>query len=76
MDEQLVRRIPPHSDEAERSVIGSMLMSEEAAMAAEEILNGEDFYNRQLGAVFETMKMLSDARKPIDMVTLKDALEK
>ena len=76
MDEQLVRRIPPHSDEAERSVIGSMLMSEEAAMAAEEILNGEDFYNRQLGAVFETMKILSDARKPIDMVTLKDALEK
>ncbi len=76
MDEQLVRRIPPHSAEAEKSVIGAMLMSEEAAMAAEEILNGEDFYDRQLGAVFETMKKLSDDRKPLDEVTLKAALEK
>ena len=76
MDEALTRRVPPHSEEAERSVIGSMVMSGEAAMAAEEMLTGDDFYDRQLGAVFETMKALSDARKPIDLITLKEALEK
>lgn len=74
MDEALTRRVPPHSEEAERSVIGSMVMSGEAAMAAEEMLTGDDFYDRQLGAVFETMKALSDARKPIDLITLKEAL--
>ncbi len=76
MDEDVIKRIPPHSADAEKSVIGSMLMSPEAAMAAEEILSADDFYNRQYGVVFETMKELSDAGKPIDIVTLKTALEK
>lgn len=76
MDEAVIKRIPPHNADAEKSVIGSMLMSPEAAMAAEEILTGDDFYNRQYGIVFDTMKELSDARKPIDLITLKDALLK
>lgn len=76
MDESAVKRIPPHNTDAEKSVIGSMLMSPEAAMAAEEILSGDDFYSPQYGIVFETMKELSDARKPIDVVTLRAALEK
>ena len=76
MDEDVIKRIPPHNTEAEKSVIGSMLISPEAAMAAEEILSGDDFYHRQYGIVFETMKELSDAGKPIDVVTLKAALEK
>ncbi len=76
MDEAAIKRIPPHNDDAERSVIGSMLISEEAAMAAEEMLTQDDFYDRRLGMVFETMKELSDARKPIDVVTLREALLK
>ncbi len=76
MEEALIRRIPPHSAEAEKSVIGSMLMSEEAAMAAEEMLTEDDFYDRQLGVVFRTMKGLTDAGKAIDLVTLQDALKK
>ena len=76
MEEAAIRKIPPHSSEAEQSVLGSMLMSAEAAMAAEEILTGDDFYNRQYGIVFETIKELNDAGKPVDLVTLRDALQK
>ncbi len=74
MEEDRIRRIPPHSDEAERSVIGSMLMSAEAASAASEILTREDFYDRLNGTVFEAMKELLDGGRPIDLVTLKEAL--
>ena len=76
MDESALKRIPPHNAEAERSVIGSMLMSAEAAMAACEILTGDDFYNRQYGIVFEAMRELSDSGKPIDPVTLREVLSR
>ena len=74
MEEALIKRIPPHSPEAEKSVIGSMLMSRDAALAAMEILNKEDFYEQQYGILFEAMKDLNDAGKPIDVVTLQDRL--
>lgn len=44
MEEALIKRILPHSVEAEQSVIGSMIMSRDAIMAASEMLTGEDFY--------------------------------
>lgn len=43
MEEALIKRILPHSIEAEQSVIGSMLMGREAIMAASEILTSDDF---------------------------------
>ena len=76
MDEAVIKRIPPHNEEAEKSVIGSMLMNREAALAAEEILQKEDFYDRRYGEIFEVMKELSDSGKPIDPVTLQDALKR
>ena len=76
MDEALMKRIPPHSMEAERSVIGSMLMRADAAVAAIEILTKEDFYDRQNGILFETMRALNESGKAIDLVTLQDALRK
>ena len=74
MDEALIRRIPPHSAEAERSVVGSMLMSEDAVITASEILQQEDFYDRSNGILFETMCSLNRAGKAIDPVTVQDAL--
>lgn len=44
MDEALIKRVLPHSVEAEQSVIGSMLMDREAIIAASEIIIGADFY--------------------------------
>ena len=51
MEEALIKRILPHSVEAEQSVIGSMLMGREAIMTASEILTSEDFYQHQYGII-------------------------
>ena len=60
MEEALIKRIPPHSLEAEKSVIGSMLMDREAVLTALEILTKEDFYEQQYGIIFEAMKELAE----------------
>lgn len=74
MDENVLKRILPHSVEAEQSVIGSMLLDREAIVAASELLTGEDFYNRQYGVLFETMCELHDEGSPVDLVTLQNRL--
>ena len=43
MEESLIKRVLPHSVEAEQSVIGSMLMDREAIVTASELIHGEDF---------------------------------
>ncbi len=70
MEEALIKRILPHSEEAERSVIGCMMMSRDAVMTAGEILTGGDFYLQQMGVVFDAMVELYNEGKPIDFVTL------
>lgn len=74
MEENVLKRILPHSVEAEQSVIGSMLLDREAIVAASELLTGEDFYNRQYGVLFETMCELHDEGSPVDLVTLQNRL--
>ena len=75
LGEALLKRVLPHSIEAEQSVIGSMLMDKDAIVAASEILTGEDFYGRQYGIVFEAMVELHDEAKPVDTVTLQNRLK-
>ena len=75
MDEALIKRVLPHSIEAEQSVIGSMLMDREAIIAASEIVTGEDFYQHQYGIMFESMAELFNEGKPVDLVTLQDRLK-
>lgn len=74
MDEALIKKILPHSDEAERSVIGSMILDRDAILTASEILIDEDFYQRQYGVLFTTMTELYNEGKPVDLVTLQDRL--
>ena len=75
LDEAIVKRVLPHSMEAEQSVIGSMMIDREAIVVASEIVTGEDFYNKQYGVVFETMVELHENGRPVDMVTLQDKLK-
>ena len=74
MEEAILKRILPHSMEAEQSVIGSMIMDREAIVVASEIVLGDDFYNKQYGVMFDTMVELNDAGNPVDLVTLQDRL--
>ena len=64
----------PHSQEAEQSVIGAMIMSRDAIVEASEIITGQDFYQQQYGAVFEAMVELHDEGKAVDLVTLQERL--
>lgn len=75
MDEALMKRVLPHSIEAEQSVIGSMLMDREAVIAASEIIIGSDFYQHQYGVMFDAMVELFNEGKPVDLVTLQDRLK-
>ena len=74
VDESIVKRIMPHSMEAEQAVIGSMIMDIEAVTVASEIITGEDFYSRQYGILFETMVEMCEEGHPIDLVTLQNRL--
>lgn len=75
MDEALLKRILPHSIEAEQSVIGSMIMDREAIVVASEMITGDDFYGRQYAVLFEAMTELNEEGKPVDIVTLQDRLK-
>ena len=74
-EEALLKRVKPHSVEAEQSVIASMIMDREAIVAASEILHGEDFYGKQYGVLFDAMVELNDEGTPVDLVTLQDRLK-
>ncbi|MCI9680182.1 MAG: replicative DNA helicase [Lachnospiraceae bacterium] len=74
MEEAIIKRTMPHSQEAERSVIGSMIMDREAILVASEIITGEDFYQRQYGVIFEAMVELFNRNEPVDLVTLQNHL--
>ena len=75
MEETLLKRVLPHSVEAEQSVIGSMIMDREAIVVASEIVTGDDFYSKQYGVLFDTMVELNNEGKPVDVVTLQDRLK-
>lgn len=75
MDEAFIKKIPPHSPEAEQSVIGSMIMDRDAIIAASEIITGEDFYQHQYAVLYEAMIELFQEGKPVDLVTLQNKLK-
>ena len=75
MEEAVIKRVMPHSIEAERSVVGAMLMDRDAIMTSSEIICGNDFYQSVYGVVFDTMVELFNEGKPVDLVTLQDRLK-
>ena len=75
MEEALIKRIMPHSLEAEQSVIGSMIMDKEAIIIASETVNKDDFYQQSYGVLFEAMVELYNEGKPVDVITLQDRLK-
>ena len=74
MEEALIKRVMPHDEEAESSVIGAMLIDNEAIMVASELITGEDFYQKQMGVVYDTMVELYNAGKPVEPVILHTSL--
>ncbi len=75
MEETLIKRVMPHSAEAEQSVIGAMMIDQEAITVAQELLTAEDFYQKQYGVLFDAMTGLYSEGKPVDLITLQERLK-
>ncbi len=75
MEEAVVKRIMPHSIEAEQAVIGAMIMDREAISTSMEIVLDEDFYQKQYGIIFSAIVELFNKGIPVDLVTLQEALQ-
>ncbi len=67
-------RTPPSHPESERSVLGAMLRSRQAAQVAVESLRPDDFYDPANREIFAAMRDMSDESRPIDLVTLDEEL--
>ena len=74
MAEEWQKRTLPYNAEAEKAVLGSMLMDKDAITVVSEILVGDDFYIKQNQIIYETMIELYNASKPVDVVTLRNKL--
>ena len=70
-----VQKVPPHSDEAEKSVLGSILIDKDAIVQVSEFLQSDHFYQNKHGDIYRAMIALFEAREPIDLVTLPQKLK-
>ena len=75
MDEALIKRVLPHSIEAEQAVIGAMLMDKEAILTSSEIISKADFYQSAYGVIFEAIVDIYNEGKPVDLITLQSRLK-
>jgi replicative DNA helicase len=67
--------VPPHSIDAEESLLGAMLLSEEAISAVTGVVGGEDFYRPAHRHVFDAIQALYGAGQGVDPVTVADELD-
>lgn len=74
-EEQLIRKVAPNNVEAEKSVIGAMLMDSDAIMTVSEIVKADDFYQKQYGAIYEGILELYNTGVPVDVLTLQEHLK-
>jgi replicative DNA helicase len=67
-------KIPPHDEEAEQAVLGSMLLDKNAVIKAVEVLNSKDFYRSDNETVYEACLNLYNKGESIDTITLSNEL--
>ena len=67
-------KVPPHDEEAEQAVIGSMLTDKDAVISAIEVLKAEDFYRDDNRTIYEATMGIYAKGEPIDIITVKDEL--
>ena len=73
--EPRVLKVPPHSTEAEQSVLGALMLNNDAWFDVADIVTAPDFYRPQHQIVFEAMAALSSNNQPLDAVTVSEALQ-
>ena len=68
-------RMPPQNIEAERSILGAILIDKDAIIKIADIIDKDDFYDNRNGMIYDAMANLFEKRMPIDIVTLSEILE-
>ena len=71
-----MERIPPHNDEAEKSVLGSALLSKDALFDVVELLTEDDFYSEIHKEIFKAIKELYRRSSPVDTLTVSEEIKK
>ena len=69
-------KVPPHSIEAEQSVLGGLMLDNQAFDRVAELVVSQDFYTRTHKLIFEAMTALAEIGDPIDLITISESLEK
>ena len=69
-------RVPPHSVEAEVSVLGAILLDRDAIVSVAELLEARHFYDERHAEIYEAVLDLYEERVPIDVLTVADKLSK
>ncbi|QQS27369.1 replicative DNA helicase [bacterium] len=72
---ELAKLSPPHSIQAERSLLGTILLDADSLIKVADIVVADDFYDRRNGIIYETFVKLYEKRRPIDLVTLSEDLK-
>jgi replicative DNA helicase len=68
-------KLPPHSIEAEQSVLGGLMLDAEAWDRVSEAVVSEDFYSRSHRMIFKAMQRLMESGQPLDLITVSEQLE-
>ncbi len=69
-------KVPPHSLEAEQSVLGALLIDRDAVVAVVEFLRPEHFYEDKHQKIYEVIMELYQDREPVDLVSVSESLKK
>lgn len=75
MDDVSPLKVPPHSIEAERSVLGGLMLDDNAWDTISSAVSAEDFYRSDHRIIFRCMADLVERNKPLDIITISEALE-
>ena len=73
--DDLLKRTPPYSAEAEESCVGSMLMSKGAVSTIQDMLKDDDFFDEKNRLIYRVINDLSEKNQPVDTVSVTNRLE-
>ena len=76
MTDKRTAKIPPQNLDAEKSLIGAVLIDEEVMADVSENVKAIDFYDKNHGIIFGAMIRLFEKHKPVDLLTLTDELKR
>lgn len=73
---EIAAKIPPQNLDAEKSLLGAILVDEEVLSDVSEIVHAKDFYDKAHGTIYDGMMRLYEHHKPVDLLTLTDELKR